>query len=67
MKYLLIVSRSQLNQILSRAQLFKARFRLSGINGNFNYYLFIVKGGFFTRVRFKEKIFVIYDLIAPQF
>ena len=65
--FLLIVSRSQLNQILSRAQLVKVRFCLSEIKGNFNCYLFIVKGGFFTRVRFKEKKFVIYDLIGPQF
>ena len=33
----------------------------------FNCYVFTVKGGFFTKLRFKEKKFVIYNLIGPQF
>lgn len=32
-----------------------------------NCYLFTVKGEFFTRLRFKEKIFAIYNLIGSQF
>jgi len=31
----------------------------------FNRYLFTVKGGFFPRLRVKEKKFVIYNLIGP--
>ena len=37
------------------------------ISENFNFYLFTVQGGFFRRLRFKEKKFVIYNLIGPQF
>ena len=37
------------------------------IIGNFNGYLFTVKEEFFTRLRFKEKKFVIYNLIELQF
>ena len=39
----------------------------SWISGNFNCYLFTVKEEFFTRLRFKEKKFVIYNLIEGQF
>ena len=38
-----------------------------GLVKKFNYYLITVKGGFFTRLWFKEKKFVIYNLIDPQF
>lgn len=50
----------------TRAQLFKARLSQSWFTGNFNY-LFTIKGGFFIRLMFKEKTFVIYNLIKPQF
>ena len=41
---------------------------LSGISGSFNcYHLFMVKGGFFTRLRFKENKFGIYNFTGPQF
>jgi len=30
-------------------------------------YLVIVKGGFFIRLRFEEKKFVLYNPIGPQF
>ena len=33
----------------------------------FYYYLFTVKGGFFTRLRFKGKNFAIYNLVGPHF
>ena len=49
----------------TRAQLFKARLSQSWISGNFNCYLITVKGGFFTRLSFKEKKFVIYNIIGP--
>ena len=52
--------------MLIRAQLFKAQLSKSWISGNFNY-LFTVKGGFFSRLRFKKKKCVIYNLIRPQF
>ena len=38
-----------------------------GLMKNFNCYLFTAKGGFFTRLSFKEKEFVIYNLSGPQF
>ena len=39
-----------------------------GLGKNFRCYLiFTVKGGFFTRLRFKEKKFAFYNRIGPQF
>ena len=39
---------------------------LDNLVRNFNCYSFTIKGGFFTRLRFKEKKFVIHNLIGPQ-
>ena len=50
-----------------RAQLFKARLSQSWISGNFNCYLFAIKGGFFSRLGSKEKKFASYNIIGPQF
>ena len=41
--------------INTRAQMFKARLRLSWICGNFDCYLFTVKGGFFHKIEMKGK------------
>ena len=38
-----------------------------GLVKKFNCYLITVKEGFFTRLWFKEKKFVIYNLLEPQF
>lgn len=38
-----------------------------GLAKEFNCYLFTVKGGFLTRLRFKDTKFVIYNLLGPQF
>ena len=38
----------------------------SWISGNFNCYLFPTESGFFTRLKFTEKKFLIYNLIGPQ-
>ena len=53
-----------------RAQLFKAwLLKLYWITSgeNFNCNLFTIKGEFFTSLRFKEKKFVISNLIGPHF
>ena len=50
-----------------RDWLFKARLSQSWISGNFNCYLFTVKGGFLTRLKFKEEKFVIYNPTGSQF
>jgi len=47
--------------------LFKGRLSQSWISENPNFHLFTVKGGFFPRLRFKEKKIGIYNLIGPQF
>ena len=51
----------------SWALLFKARLSYSWISGHLNCHLVTVKGGFFTRLRFKEKKCVIYNLTGAQF
>ena len=38
-----------------------------GLAKKFNCYLFTVKGGFLTTLRFKDTKFVIYNLLGPQF
>ena len=51
----------------NQAPVAQSLIKLIRISGNFNCYLFIIKRGFFTRLRFKEKKVVIYNVIGPQF